>query len=69
MIRSILTKKLNKAKTVEQAISILAKLQEAGIVENVQFQVIDDDIDVDLYFPGGEVVTVYNLLTDRIISL
>jgi len=69
MIRSILTKKLNKVKTVEQAISILAKLQEAGIVENVQFQVIDDDIDVDLHFPSGEVVTVYNLLTDRIISL
>jgi len=69
MIRSVLTKKLNKAKTVEQAISILAKLQEAGIVESVQFQTIDDDIDVDLHFPSGEVVTVYNLLTDRIISL
>jgi len=69
MIRSILTKNLNKVKTVEQAISILAKLQETGIVENVQFQVIDDDIDVDLHFPSGEVVTVYNLLTDRIISL
>lgn len=69
MIRSILTKKLNKAKTIEQAISILAKLQEAGIVESVQFQTIDDDIDVDLYFPNGEVVTVYNLLTDRIISI